>query len=429
MMPLLFNINLRLKYVRCTIMKKSFVIICGLLLATSLHVSAQSWLEKIGKRVKDKVVEKVEQHIEDKADAATDKVLDKSEEVVKKGEKKRERGTDTTQAGDDDKTKTSTRQSEQASISYAKYDFVPGNELIFEDDLKGEKKGEFPSKWDLVEGNAEIAEIDGENTLAIVGYTYITPLFKDHSLQLPDEFTLEFDVYLDGKEGESTVELLNANDEVIANSLFWKDNTRFLFNWNNNTAEKSCEETFDNSLGWHHYALSFNKRAIKVYMDTKRVANIPNLSEKPAKVKFFARGPEDNSTTHLRNIRMAKGAVPLYDKLMTEGKIITYGITFDVGKADIKPQSLGTINEILSILKKYPDLKFSVEGHTDNTGNAAKNQSLSEARAQAVCKQLQQMGIDGARLSAKGYGMSKPIDSNNSPEGRAKNRRVELIKL
>lgn len=398
-------------------------------MAAGSQVSAQSWLEKIGKRVKEEVVEKVEQRIEDKTDTAADKVLDKSEDVVRKRGKKRLDDSQAAQGGDDGKSMSSAQGATVSAVSYAKYDFVPGNEVIFEDDLKGEKKGEFPAKWDLVEGNAEIAEVDGENTLAIIGYTYITPLFKDRSTALPEEFTLEFDVLLDGREGECAVELLNDKGEVIAHSLFWKDNTRFLFNWNNNTAEKSSEDAFDNSMGWHHYALSFNRRAIKVYMDAKRVANIPNMSEKPAKVKFFARGPEDNSATHLKNIRMAKGAVPLYDKLMTEGKIITYGITFDVGKATIKPQSMGTINEIVGLMKKHPDLKFSVEGHTDNTGNASMNRSLSEARARAVCDQLRQMGIEGTRLAAKGHGMSRPIDSNDSPEGRARNRRVELVRL
>ncbi len=246
---------------------------------------------------------------------------------------------------------------------------------------------------------------------------------------LPDEFTLEFDVYIDGKEGENSIEFLNSNDELIASSLFWKDNTRFLFTWNQNSTEKSSEESYDNSSGWHHYALSFNKRAMKVYMDSKRVANIPNINEKPAKVKFFARGSEDNSVFHIKNIRIAKGAVPLYDKLLTDGKIITYGITFDVGKATIKPQSMGTINEIFSILKKYPDLKFSVEGHTDNSGNATSNQTLSESRAKAVCEKLKEMGIESYRLTAKGFGMNNPIDSNNTAEGRAKNRRVEFVKI
>ena len=90
---------------------------------------------------------------------------------------------------------------------------------------------------------------------------------------------------------------------------------------------------------------------------------------------------------------------------------------------------MGTINEIFSILQKYPDLKFSVEGHTDNTGNAANNQTLSEARAKAVCDKLQQMGIAATRLTAKGHGMNKPMDSNDTAEGRAKNRRVEFVKI
>lgn len=316
---------------------------------------------------------------------------------------------------------------EQTDVSYAKYDFVPGNDVIFEDDLKGEQKGEFPSRWDLMEGNAEIAQINGENTIAFVGYTYITPLFKDKSYQLPDEFTLEFDLYVDNQGGENSVEFLNKDDELIANSLFWKDNNRFLFNWNHTTSEKTSEDTYDNSPGWHHYALSFNKRAMKVYMDSKRVANIPNIAEKPVRVKFFARGPEDNSTFHIKNIRLAKGAVPLYDKLLADGKIVTYGITFDIGKATIKPQSMGTINEIFDILQKNASLKFSVEGHTDNTGNASSNQTLSEARAKAVCEKLQQMGIDATRLAAKGHGLSKPIDTNTTAEGRAKNRRVEFV--
>lgn len=408
------------------------VVMAFFLFGISNNLSAQSWLEKAGNRVKEKAVEKVEERIENKSEEAIDKGLDKTEDAVKKSAKKEKKGANTEKGSEANKEEigaSSPKASQQrADVSYTKYDFVPGNEVIFEDDLKGEQKGEFPSKWDLVEGNAEVAQVNGENTLAIVGFTYITPLFKDKSFKLPDEFTLEFDLLIDGAEGETAVEFINNSDEVIANSQFWKDNTRFLFNWNNNTNEKTSEDTYDNSQGWHHYALSFNKRAMKVYMDAKRVANIPNIAEKPVKIKIFARGPEDNSVFHIKNIRIAKGAVPLYNKLLTDGKIVTYGITFDVNKATIKPQSTGTINEIFSILQKYPDLKFSVEGHTDNTGNAAQNQTLSESRAKAVCERLKEMGISANRLSAKGYGMSKPIDTNDTPEGRAKNRRVEFVK-
>lgn len=407
-------------------MKKIAIIAC-LLICSNTHISAQSWLEKVGSRTKDKAVQKVEQRVENKIDETTDKILDKSEEALKKAGKKGEK---TTQPASEKQIgKESSAIQQKTDISYAKFDFIPGNEVIFEDDLKGEQKGEFPSKWDLMEGNAEIAQVNGENVLAIVGYTYITPLFKDKAFKLPDEFTLEFDLLIDGKEGEISVEFTNENNETIASSLFWKDNNRFLFKWNITEIERDSEDTYDNSPGWHHYALSFNKRAMKVYMDSKRVANIPSITGKLSKVKIFARGSEDNSAFHIKNIRIAKGAVPLYERLMTDGKIVTYGITFDLGKATIKPQSMGTINEIFAILQKYPDLKFSVEGHTDNTGNSASNQTLSEARSKAVCDKLQQMGIDANRLSSKGYGMSKPVDTNDTPEGRAKNRRVEFVKL
>lgn len=399
-------------------MKKVFGILTCALLAVGVQAEAQSWLQKIGNRVKDNAVDKVEQRIEEKADKATDRMLDKTEQAVKKPSENRSKETNDPRP-----------ESPKRTDSYAKYDFVPGSDVFFEDDLKGERKGEFPSRWDLISGNAEIAQIDGENTLAIVGYTFITPLFKEKKTSLPEAFTLEFDIYVDGREKEQAVEFVNESDEVIANSLFWLDNNRFLFNWDNNSNERTSEDTFDNTPGWHHYALSFNRRAMKVYMDDKRVANIPNITEKPDRVRFFARGSEENSTTHIRNIRLAQGAVPLYDRLLADGKIVTCGITFDTGKASLRPQSMGTINEILALLQRYPDLRFSVEGHTDNTGNASSNQALSEARAKAVCAKLEELGISADRLTAKGLGMSRPVETNDTPEGRAKNRRVEFVKI
>jgi hypothetical protein len=224
--------------------------------------------KRLETKPKKKPLKKVEERIERKTDEAVDKVLDKTEDAIKKKESKKEN------------TKTPTPENEESNIDneekkiglnsdkirrfVCQYDFVAGNEVIFEDDLKDEQKGEFPSKWDLVEGNAEIAEINGEKVLAIVGFSYITPLFKDKTAKyLPDEFTLEFDFFIDDKEGENTVEFENTDGENIASSLFWKDNTRFLFNWKSSGNEKTSEETFTNSPGWRQYALSFNKRALK----------------------------------------------------------------------------------------------------------------------------------------------------------------------
>jgi outer membrane protein OmpA-like peptidoglycan-associated protein len=92
------------------------------------------------------------------------------------------------------------------------------------------------------------------------------------------------------------------------------------------------------------------------------------------------------------------------------------------------PDSEGVLQEIVKLLQQNPDLKLRVEGHTDNQGNAAANQALSEKRAQAVVTWLSGHGVAAARLAAKGFGQTKPAADNSTEDGRAKNRRVELAK-
>jgi outer membrane protein OmpA-like peptidoglycan-associated protein len=183
-----------------------------------------------------------------------------------------------------------------------------------------------------------------------------------------------------------------------------------------------------NFEGWHHFAISFNQRAFKIYLDGIRLGNIPNMTQ-PANFMYSDFPMNGASGGAITNVRLAKGAVPLYDRMMSDGKIITYGITFDVGKSTIKPESMGEINRIATLMKENPDLKFSVEGHTDSTGGAAANQTLSDARSKAVADKLISMGIDADRLKAAGKGQTSPIADNNTDEGRAKNRRVEFVKI
>ena len=116
-------------------------------------------------------------------------------------------------------------------------------------------------------------------------------------------------------------------------------------------------------------------------------------------------------------------------KKFTASKIVTHGITFDVDKADIKPQSMGTLNMIVRIMKNNPELKFEIDGYTDNTGDSKHNVILSLQRAKAVDDELISLGIDASRLTAKGFGDAEPIASNDTPEGRANNRRVEFVKM
>lgn len=113
--------------------------------------------------------------------------------------------------------------------------------------------------------------------------------------------------------------------------------------------------------------------------------------------------------------------------LAEKGKSILY-INFDVDKSIISPDGKEIVNEIAAALDKDKTLKISIEGHTDNTGDATHNKNLSNDRATAVMNALATKGIDKSRLSAKGFGAEKPLVSNDSEENKAKNRRVELVK-
>ena len=114
--------------------------------------------------------------------------------------------------------------------------------------------------------------------------------------------------------------------------------------------------------------------------------------------------------------------------LNTDGHIALY-INFETGKSEIRPESQKIIDQIVEMLKSNPTLKISVEGHTDNVGNLQSNQTLSENRAMAVMNAIASKGVDKSRLSSKGWGQTKPIDDNKTEDGKAKNRRVEIVKV
>jgi OmpA-OmpF porin, OOP family len=116
-------------------------------------------------------------------------------------------------------------------------------------------------------------------------------------------------------------------------------------------------------------------------------------------------------------------------ELNKSGHMALYGIYFETAKATILPDSESVLGEVTKMLQQNPDIKVSIEGHTDNVGSATSNQTLSEKRAQAVVAWLTSHGIEASRLSAKGWGSSKPVEDNTTEDGRAKNRRVELVKV
>jgi outer membrane protein OmpA-like peptidoglycan-associated protein len=132
----------------------------------------------------------------------------------------------------------------------------------------------------------------------------------------------------------------------------------------------------------------------------------------------------------VQSIRVAAGGKKLYDVLAAKGRVSTQGILFDTGSDRLRPESTPTLTEIGEMLKAHPDLKVAIEGHTDNVGQPAANEALSEKRAAAVKEYLVgRLGIDAARLTTAGYGNTKPVAPNTTPEGRQNNRRVEFVKM
>jgi outer membrane protein OmpA-like peptidoglycan-associated protein len=169
---------------------------------------------------------------------------------------------------------------------------------------------------------------------------------------------------------------------------------------------------------------------IKVYLDDTRLLNVPNGDlGRSNKIQFFTDATAEKPSL-FGNFRVAAGGKKLYDALTEKGRVATQGIYFDTGSDRIRPESTPTLKEIGVMLKEHPELKLTIEGHTDNVGSAQSNQTLSEKRAAAVRQFLvDSYQVDGSRLQAKGFGASKPAAKNETPEGRQQNRRVELVKM
>ena len=126
--------------------------------------------------------------------------------------------------------------------------------------------------------------------------------------------------------------------------------------------------------------------------------------------------------------KLTFGAEEIKKQLDEKGHVAIYGILFDVDKASLKPESTKSLQEIVKLMRNYPGLKIEIQGHTDNQGSVDYNKDLSQRRAQTVKTYLITNGIDDSRLAAIGYGFSQPVASNDTQEGRGKNRRVELVK-
>jgi len=387
---------------------------------------ASGQLGSLKKKVKNKVEKKADDKVDQKLDDAVDKAAGDGE---KSEEGKEEKSADAKQPAPVGKAGTATAES---MTLFTKYDFIPGDKVIFYDDLGGEELGEFPSRWKLDNGVFEIVKQFGQNWIMCTDQGAIMP--KIAVGLLPAKYTVEMDFYNKGGDSKAHwyyLHWLNEEGQSIGN-LCVKDavytNLRIM---GKDIASKQLQARL--SSGKHTMRVMATKTTLKCYIDNERVANVPAIDGfKPVQLQVTMDPWKDepDNPMLIGTFRYAEGGKTLKQQLDEAGKIVTHGILFDSGSDKIKGESYKTLADIGALLTENPTLRLSIEGHTDSDGADDANLKLSQNRSASVRTYLiDNYKIDGGRLETKGFGESKPIDINTSAEGKANNRRVELVKL
>jgi outer membrane protein OmpA-like peptidoglycan-associated protein len=334
-------------------------------------------------------------------------------------------------------TKTAAAAPPASAKIWENYDFVPGNKVMFYTDFSEDRVGNFARGLKYLTGPMEIVERDDVKMLRATGLgELLIPLGK----KLPQKFTLEIDVLtaanapmgdrLRVEGGKSHVQ----GDEQSV-EISWGPQHNTLHGGGQNRGTSQLHLTGDEAARYldqpAHIRILMDSGYFKMYANEKRLYNIPELQfRRDSAIRLALVGNADDEALFITSIRVAESETDvLYDALLKKGRWATQGILFATGKADLQPESRPVLKEIASTMKKYPDLKILIEGHTDNVGAAASNLSLSDARAAAVKATLvSDFGLDAARITTKGFGDTKPSGPNTTAVGRAQNRRVEIVK-
>jgi OOP family OmpA-OmpF porin len=334
---------------------------------------------------------------------------------------------------------------------YSKFDYVPGDKLLFFDDFENDFIGDFPSKWNT-NGSGEIVTINEspQKWLKILpGHaTYYIPDVPS----LPEEFTIEFDVLVTGidKKTSSTATL---QVELSDNSGF-KPGQDYAYalipfcqyaaigirvrNFSqsgggseiNNVVNADIREAV---LSMPHISIAVNKQRFRLWVNENKYVDIPRMIPEGnliSSLKFHLQSFEDGKESlFISNLKVAEGGLDLRSKLIADGRVSTNGILFDSGSANIQPQSMGIIRQISQVLQQESNMNLNIVGHTDADGDDSFNMELSRKRAEAVKNALVNVyNIDSGRLQSEGMGESEPVGDNNTADGKAQNRRVEFIK-
>ena len=432
---------------------KRIVLMLMMVVAFAAAADAQGFLN----RLKDRALNSAENAVSDKVDSKvreeTDKAMDDALNGKKNKNKKKKKAEEEDQA-DEEEAAAAEDEAPDAVAQNQKSDFVRGSVILFEDDFAGEQMGEFPSKWDISDGSLEVASVNGKKYAHSnsSGTTVFSPLMQNMKSYLPDVFTLEWEEFM-CKPGDIDqmawhIYFYQGDDELGNIYKMFRPGSPDVYGYYSFKKGSGASGDVNGDLNWNdlqkcvkfgqwnHFAISFNKRAFKYYVNGHRIINLPNV-EAPSRFEFHVQ--DGYPYRGVGHVILAKGAVDLYQRQTTDlsavekaiaetGKFVTNNILFETGKATLKPESMAEIQKVADYMKKNPGARFEVQGHTDNQGSDKVNDPLSQQRAEAVVKALEGLGCDPFNLRPVGKGSHEPVADNKTEAGRAKNRRVEFIK-
>ena len=324
----------------------------------------------------------------------------------------------------------------QPNLTAVKSDFIPGEKTIFFDDFSDMVGDEPPPHWKVRGGTAELYTGDGVRQLNLPTHgMYVSPNLKG----LPKNFTLEMDLKFGTQTGNGNgmiwrfMRVPDGPQTLLINTRVQEGGTRLIVYAGNaddpeNVADTIVKVSPDEPI---QFALWVQDGRIRIYMNGIRAMDVNQIALEQINFIDMEAVVEPETPGAYAGIRKARFAEtsPDFGKVIMSGRYVTHGILFDTDSDRIKPESAATIKMIASGMQANPGVNFLIEGHTDSTGDAAHNMDLSRRRADAVKSVLvSQFGVDAARLTTAGLGASKPIASNNTAQGRAENRRVEIVR-
>jgi OOP family OmpA-OmpF porin len=409
----------------------------------------------VKQKARDKSIERADQRTDEGIDAGLDAVESGVKSVFQKKDKSEdeEEYEDNSESGSEDEDNEEVSSdinkksgTQPALQSYTKYDFVPGDQVLFFEDFSQDEVGDFPALW-TTDGSGEV------KTLNLYPGHWMHMLATDMEFQLmdpislPENFIFEFDVVPvpqpDAYDASFSVCLYNYDNDDFNESILpgyegviirCSENEWQVTGYNEeggNMTEGTTTIAPLEEQKLNHVIVWIQKRRVRIYHMGLKAVDLPTAlytNQKFNHLRFSLWGC--TGFPFITNLRFTTASPDMRSKLLTEGKIISYGIYFDVNSDKVKPESYGALNEIAKVLAENPSVRIQIVGHTDSDGDDAKNLDLSKRRAASVMNELSKnFGIDASRMTTDGKGESQPVASNDTPANKAKNRRVEFIKL